>query len=156
MEAIQANLTAAGVTIPPAPVPGGNFLPFTRTGNLVYISGQIPKHTDGSVISGTVGADMDVEGGQEAAKLATVNLISQMTAACGGDLSKVRKIVKVEGFVKAASDFAAHPKVINGCSDLLVAVFGKEVGAHTRFAVGVSSLPLGVPVELCCIFEIAE
>eukprot|EP01060_Flectonema_neradi_P016269 TRINITY_DN22861_c0_g1_i1.p1 TRINITY_DN22861_c0_g1~~TRINITY_DN22861_c0_g1_i1.p1 ORF type:complete len:160 (+),score=27.05 TRINITY_DN22861_c0_g1_i1:51-530(+) len=152
--AIEAQLVKLGITVPPAPVPGGNFVPFTQTGNLVYVSGQIPKYEDGTVVTGTLGDDLDVAAGQKAAKLASLNLISQMKAACGGDLSKIKKIVKVEGFVRATPDFGAHPKVINGCSDLLVEVFGKEVGMHTRFAVGVTSLPLNVPVEICIIFEV--
>ena len=117
----------ADMSIPNPPVPGGNFVPFKRTGNLVYVSGQIPRYEDGSVIKGTLGSNISIEDGQKAAYLATLNLISQMRVACGGDLDKVKNIIKVEGFVKSTPEFTRHPKVINGCSDLLVKIFGKEV-----------------------------
>ena len=125
--AVELQLTKLGIELPAAPVPGGNFVAFTQTGNLVYVSGQIPKFPDGTVISGALGDEVDLPIGQKAARIAGLNLISQMKAACGGDLSKIKKIVKVEGFVRAVPSFDSHPKVINGCSDLLVEVFGKEV-----------------------------
>ncbi|KAJ9465986.1 Protein TCP17 [Diplonema papillatum] len=153
---VEKKLEDLGEVLPPAPKPGGSFVPFARTGNLVYVSGQVPKRADGTLThTGVVGKDLTVEEGAAAARVVALNLIAQMKAACDGDLRRVRKIVKVEGFVGADVSFAQHPKVINGCSDLLTEVFGPQVGPHTRFAVGVSSLPLGVPVEISCIFEIA-
>ncbi|KAJ9451348.1 Protein TCP17 [Diplonema papillatum] len=152
---VQARLTELGIKLHAAPKPGGSFVPFVRTGDLVYVSGQIPKGPDGTLShKGLVGRDLSAEEGYEAAKVASLNLLAQIQAACDGDLDRVARIVKVEGFVAAASDFTSHPKVINGCSDVLTSVFGPEVGPHTRFAVGVASLPLGVPVEISCIFEI--
>merc|ERR1712228_974519 len=115
----------------------------------------IPKD-DKTMLCGKLGANYSLEEGQAAARLCGINLISQMKAACDGNLDRVKQVLKVEGFVNSTEDFVDHPKVINGCSDLLVEVFGPEVGPHSRFAVGCSSLPLGVAVETGAIVEIVE
>ena len=123
---------------------------------MVFISGQISKIGD-TAIGGRLGEDLTVEQGQEAAKLSALNLIAQMKAACGGDLSRVKRIVKLGGFVQAlpSATQADIPKVINGCSDIMVAVFG-EAGRHARFAVSSPSLPLDVAVEIDAVIEIAS
>merc|ERR1712137_1200726 len=113
---------------------------------MVFISGQIPKTEDGQLLKGRLGASCTIDEGKAAARQCAINLISQMKSACDGDLDKVTKILKVEGFVNAHEDFTDIPQVLNGCSDLLCEVFGPDVGPHSRFAVGCSSLPLGISV----------
>mmetsp|Transcript_19019 Transcript_19019/g.44707 ORF Transcript_19019/g.44707 Transcript_19019/m.44707 type:complete len:162 (-) Transcript_19019:67-552(-) len=151
---IEARLAQLGISIPKAVAPAANYIPWCRMGNLVFISGQIPKTEDNTLLKGKLGANYSLEEGRAAARLCGVNLVSQMREACGGDLDKVMKVIKVEAFVNATEDFTDHPQVVNGCSDLLVEVFGPEVGAHSRFAVGCSSLPLGVAVETGAVVEI--
>mmetsp|Transcript_70907 Transcript_70907/g.178762 ORF Transcript_70907/g.178762 Transcript_70907/m.178762 type:complete len:167 (+) Transcript_70907:80-580(+) len=157
---VEKRLAELGLSIPKASAPAANYVPFTRSGNTVFISGQIPKCEDNSLLKGKLGSDgadkYSIEEGQAAARCCGVNLIAQMREACGGNLDKVKKILKVEAFVNSTPDFTDHPKVVNGCSDLLVEVFGAEVGAHARFAVGCSSLPLGVAVEVGATVEIAD
>eukprot|EP00929_Paragymnodinium_shiwhaense_P030520 TRINITY_DN17286_c0_g3_i1.p1 TRINITY_DN17286_c0_g3~~TRINITY_DN17286_c0_g3_i1.p1 ORF type:complete len:169 (+),score=31.78 TRINITY_DN17286_c0_g3_i1:62-568(+) len=153
---IEKRLAQLGVRIPVAPAAAGNYLPYRRSGTTVYIAGQLPKAEDGTMAKGRLGDSCDIKAGQEAARLCAINIVSQMKAACNGDLDKVTGILKVEGFVSCTPDFAEHPQVINGCSDFLVEVFGREIGAHARFAVGCSSLPLGVPVEIGATVEIAD
>lgn len=150
----EQKLADLGLTLPAAAAPVANYVPFVISGNLVFISGQISKIGD-TEIKGRLGEGMSVEDGQAAAKLSALNLIAQMKAACGGDLSKVKRIVKLGGFVQATTDAtqADIPKVINGCSDLMVAVFG-DAGRHARFAVSAPSLPLDVAVEIDAIVEI--
>ena len=149
----EARLAEMGEVLPDAPAPAANYVPYVVAGDLVYISGQIAKGPDGLII-GKLGADMDVEGGQAAAKVCALNLIAQLKAACGGDLDRLKRIVKLGGFVNATADFTDHPAVINGASDFVGAVFG-EAGAHARAAVGCSSLPFGVAVEIEGIFQIS-
>jgi enamine deaminase RidA (YjgF/YER057c/UK114 family) len=151
----ETRLKDLGLTLPQAAAPVANYVPFVISGNLVFISGQVSKIGD-DVIGGRLGEDLSVERGQEAAKLSALNLIAQMKAACGGDLSKVKRIVKLGGFVQALPTATAAdiPKVINGCSDIMVAVFG-EAGRHARFAVSAPSLPLEVAVEIEAIVEIS-
>lgn len=148
------KLTALGLILPEAAAPVANYVPYVISGNMVFISGQISKIGD-TLIGGRLGEDLTVEQGQEAAKLSALNLIAQMKAACGGDLSRVTRIVKLGGFVQAlpTATQADIPKVINGCSDIMVAVFG-EAGRHARFAVSAPSLPLDVAVEIDAIIEI--
>eukprot|EP00929_Paragymnodinium_shiwhaense_P050086 TRINITY_DN25245_c0_g1_i1.p1 TRINITY_DN25245_c0_g1~~TRINITY_DN25245_c0_g1_i1.p1 ORF type:complete len:158 (+),score=44.77 TRINITY_DN25245_c0_g1_i1:98-571(+) len=152
---VEKRLAQLGVKIPAAPAPAANYLPWRRSGNIVYIAGQIPKGEDGMLHTGQLGtATCDIPKAQVAAKVCAVNLISQMKTAAGGDLDKVKQILKVEGFVNATHDFGDHAQVLNGCSDFLVEAFGKEVGAHARFAVGCSSLPFGVSVEIGATVEV--
>jgi enamine deaminase RidA (YjgF/YER057c/UK114 family) len=152
----EEALQSMGLELPEAAAPVANYVPYVKSGNLVFISGQISK-IGNTAIGGRLGEDLTVEQGQKAAQLSALNLIAQMKAACGGDLSRVKRIVKLGGFVQATFD-ATHadiPKVINGCSDLMVAVFG-DAGRHARFAVSAPSLPLDVAVEIDAIVEIAD
>lgn len=152
MSAIEARLAELGVTLPDAPAPAANYVPFVVVGNLVHISGQISQ-TSAGLIKGKVGADLDVAAGAEAAKTCAISLLAQLKKACGGDLSRVVRAVKLVGFVNSPADFTDQPKVINGASDFLVAVLG-DAGRHARSAVSAVSLPLGVAVEIEAIFEI--
>jgi len=151
----ETRLKALGLILPVAAAPVANYVPYVISGNLIFISGQISNIGD-EVIGGRLGEDLTVEQGQAAAKLSALNLIAQMKAACGGDLSRVKRIVKLGGFVQAlpTATQADIPKVINGCSDIMVAVFG-DAGRHARFAVSAPSLPLDVAVEIDAIVEIS-
>ena len=155
MSTPNQNLEKLGLELPEPSAPVANYVPYVVSGNLVFISGQISKIGD-NAIGGRLGEDLTVEQGQAAAKLSALNLIAQMKAACGGDLSRVNRIVKLGGFVQALPSATAAdiPKVINGCSDIMVAVFG-EAGRHARFAVSAPSLPLDVAVEIDAIVEIS-
>ncbi len=150
---IETRLAELGITLPEPVAPVANYVPFVRTGNQVYISGQISLGADG-LVTGTLGQDMDVNAGQAAARLCAINLISQLKAACDGDLERLQRVVKLGGFVAAAPGFFDIPKVINGCSDLMVEVFGDK-GRHARSAVSCPALPLGAAVEVDGVFEIA-
>jgi enamine deaminase RidA (YjgF/YER057c/UK114 family) len=123
------------------------------SGNLIYISGQVPFKSDGKLITGKVGKELNLEEAQNAAKLCALNLLAQLKKACGGNLDKVKGCIKITGYVNSIDNFTEQPKVINGASDLISKVF-EEIGKHTRAAVSVNSLPLGVPVEVDAIFEI--
>lgn len=151
--AIDTRIDELGITLPDAPAPAANYLPFVLSGNLVFISGQISSGADG-LITGQLGRNTDVEAGRAAARACALALIAQLRAACGGDLDRVRRVVKLTGFVNATHDFTDHPKVINGASDLFAEVFGDR-GRHSRAAVGCASLPLGVAVEVEGVFEIS-
>lgn len=148
---IAAKLESLGVTLPDAPAPAANYVPFVRVGNIVYVSGQISKDDD--LITGKLGDDMDVEAGAAAAKVCAINLLAQVKAACGGDIDKLVRVIKLTGFVNSTADFTAQPQVINGASDFLVEALG-EAGRHSRSAVSAAALPLGVAVEIEGIFEI--
>ncbi len=154
MNPIDQKIEALGLTLPEPSAPVANYVPYVISGNLVFISGQISKVGD-DMIGGRLGEDMDVAQGQKAARLSALNLLAQMKAACGGDLTRVKRVVKLGGFVQAlpAATAADIPKVINGCSDIMVAVFG-DAGRHARFAVSAPSLPLDVAVEIDAIIEI--
>ncbi|MCH8466526.1 MAG: RidA family protein [Roseinatronobacter sp.] len=151
--AIDARLAELGLTLPNAPAPAANYVPFVQSGALVFVSGQISAGPEG-LICGKLGDDMTAEQGQEAARACGLALIAQLRAACGGDLSRLRRVVKLTGFVNCTPDFTDQPKVVNGASDLMVALFG-DAGRHARAAVGAPALPLGVAVEVEGIFEIA-
>ncbi|WP_299636887.1 RidA family protein [uncultured Ruegeria sp.] len=148
---IAAKLESLGVTLGDAPAPAANYVPFVRVGNIVYVSGQISK-TD-ELITGKLGDDMDVEAGAAAARVCAINLLAQVKAACGGDIDKMVRVIKLTGFVNSTADFTAQPQVINGASDFLVEALG-DAGRHSRSAVSAASLPLGVAVEIEGIFEI--
>lgn len=150
---IEAKLAELGVTLPEAPAPAANYVPYVQSGSLVFISGQISKAADG-LLTGKLGADVSTADGQKAARVCALNLIAQLKSACGGNLDRVKRVVKLTGFVNAAPDFTEHPMVVNGASDLMAEVFG-DAGRHARAAVGCGSLPLGVSVEVEGIFEIA-
>ncbi len=153
MSKVEERLKAIGVELPQPVAPVANYVPFVRSGNLVHISGQISLDASGG-IKGTVGVDVDLETAQKAARLCGINLLAQMKAACDGDLDRVVRVVKLGGFVQAGSDFIDIPKVVNGCSDLMVEVLG-DAGRHARSAVGVYKLPLGFAVEVDAVVEIA-
>ncbi|OWY12969.1 hypothetical protein B6V72_09175 [Thioclava sp. F34-6] len=151
MAKIEARLEELGIQLPDAPAPAANYVPFVRTGNQLFVSGQISNGPEG-LIRGKLGDGMDVEEGAMAARFCGLALIAQAKAAIG-DLDKLR-VVKLVGFVNSTADFTDQPKVINGCSDLMVEVFG-EAGRHARSAVSAASLPMGVAVEIEAIFEVA-
>lgn len=153
MSSIDDSLAKAGITLPEPMAPVANYVPFVQTGNTVYISGQVSIGPDG-LVKGTLGEDMDVEDGQAAARLCAINLIAQLKAACGGDLSRVVRVVKLGGFVAAKPGFTDIPQVVNGCSNVFAEVFG-EAGKHARSAVSCPALPLGAAVEVDGVFEIA-
>lgn len=146
------KLKDLGVTLPEPTKPMANYVKAVRTGNLIFLAGHGPTKPDGSNITGKVGRDLTIEQGYDAAKLTAVNLVSTLKAELG-DLNKVKRIVKVLGMVNCHSDFTDQPKVINGCSDLLVAVFGDK-GKHARSAVGMNSLPSNIAVEIEIVVEV--
>ncbi|WP_171131930.1 MULTISPECIES: RidA family protein [unclassified Ruegeria] len=148
---IAAKLESLGVNLPDAPAPAANYVPFVRVGNIVYVSGQISM--DGELITGKLGDTMDVEAGASAARTCAINLLAQVKAACGGDIDKLVRVIKLTGFVNSTPDFTAQPQVINGASDFLVEALG-ESGRHSRSAVSAAALPLGVAVEIEGIFEV--
>lgn len=151
--AIETRLAELGLTLPDSPAPQANYVPFVTVGNLVFVSGQVSMDANGFV-KGVLGDTMTVEDGAAAAKLCGLGLLAQAKAACGGDLSKLKRVVKLTGFVNSTKDFGDQPKVVNGCSDLLVEVLG-DAGRHSRSAVSAGALPFGVAVEIEGIFEIA-
>jgi enamine deaminase RidA (YjgF/YER057c/UK114 family) len=150
---IDARLAELGLTLPDAPAPAANYVPYVRSGDLLFISGQISQGPEG-LIKGRLGETMDVAEGAEAARRCGLSLLAQARAALGGDLGRVVRVVRLGGFVTSTADFTDQPKVINGCSDLMVAVFG-EAGRHARAAVSAPALPLGVAVEIEAVFQVA-
>ena len=149
---IASRLAELGVTLPDAPAPAANYVPFVRVGDIVYVSGQISNGPDG-LITGKLGADMDVAAGAAAARTCAISLLAQVRVACGGDVDKMVRVIKLTGFVNSTAEFTEQPKVINGASDFLVEALG-DAGRHSRSAVSAASLPLGVAVEIEGIFEI--
>lgn len=149
---IDARLTELGITLPPAPAPAANYVPYVVTGNLVFISGQVAV-APGEKHLGKLGSELTVEQGQKAARACALNILAQLREACGGNLDRVRRCVKLGGFVNCVPNFADMPKVVNGASDLMVEVFG-DAGRHARFAVGAPNLPAGFAVEVDAVFEI--
>nr|WP_314527428.1 RidA family protein [uncultured Brevundimonas sp.] len=149
---IEARIAELGLTLPEPAKPVASYVSFVRSGDQITISGQLSNDANGG-IKGTVGVDVTPEQAVDAARLCGLNLIAQIKAACDGDLDRVVRIVKLGGFVQAGPDFEAIPAVINGCSDLMVQVFG-DAGKHARSAVGVYKLPLGFAVEIDAIVEI--
>lgn len=150
--AVDARLADLGVTLPEAAAPLANYVPWARSGNQVFVSGQISMTAEG-IVKGRLGDDMTAEQGAEAAKLCALNLIAQVKSACDGDLDRVARVVKLTCFVNSAPGFGDQPKVANGCSDFMVAVFGDK-GRHARSAVG-ALLPFGAAVEIEAVFEVA-
>lgn len=150
---IEARLAELGITLPDPAAPVANYVPFVISGNLAHISGQVSADASG-LIKGKLGADMTVDQGAAAARACAISLLAQVKKACGGDLGRVVRLVKLTGFVNSTPDFTDQPKVINGASDLMVAALG-DAGRHARSAVSAAALPLGVAVEIDAIFEIA-
>lgn len=153
MSIIETRLAELGVTLPDAPAPAANYVPFVQTGNLVHVSGQISADA-GGMIKGKLGADLDVDAGAAAAKACAISLLAQLKVACGGDIDRLVRVIKLVGFVNSTPEFGDQPKVINGASDFMVAALGDK-GRHARSAVSAASLPFGVAVEIEAIFEIA-
>lgn len=152
MGSVEGKLQELGITLPTPPAPVASYVPFVIAGNLVYVSGQVSVDASGG-IKGKLGDTIEVEEGQAAARLCAINLLAQVKAACGGDLDRVKRVVKLGGFVNVTPDFSPIPQVVNGCSDVMVAVFG-DAGRHARSAVGVANLPLDFAVEVDGIFEL--
>ena len=152
--AVEARLVAHGIELPnPAP-PAANYVPYTIAESFVCVSGQITSLGGELQYLGRLGENMDTADGYQAARLCGLNLIAQVKNACDGNLDRVKKVIRLGGFVNSTADFTEQPKVINGASDLMVDVFGEPAGQHARFAVGVASLPLGVAVEVDGTFQI--
>ncbi len=149
---LETRLAELGVSLPDAPAPAANYVPYKISGNLIYVSGQISMQ-NGEMICGKLGDDMSVEQGANAAKVCAINLLAQAKAACGGDLNQLAGLVKLTGFVNSTAEFGDQPKVINGASDFMVASMG-DAGRHSRSAVSAASLPFGVAVEIEGIFEL--
>ena len=150
---IEARLAELGIELPPPAKPAANYVPTVRTGNLVYVAGQVPMVNGEFLYRGKLGREFSVEEGQACARLVAINIIAQLKAACEGDLDRVRRAVKLNGFVNCVPDFEEQPHVINGASALMIEVFG-ESGRHARSAVGTPGLPFGVAVEIDGVFEV--
>ncbi len=151
---IDAHLEHLGIHLPDPAAPAANYVPFVRSGKLIFIAGQISQDKDGPQYLGKLGREFKIAEGQKAARLCALNILAHLKRACEGDLDRVTRCVRLGGFVNSVPDFVDQPMVVNGASDLIVAVFG-EAGKHARAAVGVGSLPRGVAVEVDAIFEIA-
>ncbi|SMX23313.1 RidA family protein [Boseongicola aestuarii] len=149
----EQRLEEMGLSLPDAPAPAANYVPFVVVGNTVYVSGQVAVNADG-MIKGKVGADLTTEEGAKAAEVCALALLAQAKKACGGDISRLKRVVKLTGFVNSTPDFVDQPKVINGASDLFVALLGDK-GRHARSAVSAGALPFNVAVEIEGIFEIS-
>lgn len=149
---IEARLKAMAVTLPDAPPPAANYVPWVQVGDVVHVSGQLPRDKDGFV-TGKLGRELDIDAGAAAARSCAIGLLAQVRAACGGDLDRLVRVVKIVGFVNSTPDFSDQPKVINGASDFLVDALG-EAGRHARSAVSAASLPFGVAVEIEGIFQV--
>jgi enamine deaminase RidA (YjgF/YER057c/UK114 family) len=153
-ESTAAKLNKQGITLPKPTPAAGTYSPYIISGNLVFISGQVPVGPSGLEFQGKVGDKFNVDEAKAAARLCAINILSQLSAALNGDLDRVTRCVKLGGFVNSVPEFGDHPAVMNGASDLMVEVFGDK-GKHARFAVGAPSLPFDVAVEVEAIFEIA-
>lgn len=151
---VADRLADIGVSLPKPTSPAGTYSPYIVSGNLVFISGQVPLGASGLEYQGKVGTVFSVEEGKAAARLCAINILAQLSAALGGDLERVVRCVKLGGFINSEAGFGDHPAVLNGASDLMVEVFGDK-GTHARFAVGASSLPFDVAVEVEAVFEIS-
>ena len=149
----EARLAQLGLTLPPVPEPKGLYKPLVMVGNLAYTSGHLPLRSDGSVATGRLGADLDEAAGFQAARQTGLAILATLRAALGS-LDRVRRVVKVLGVVNSTPDFQRQPAVINGCSELLAEVFGREAGVGVRSALGANTLPLGAAVEIEAVFEI--
>ncbi|PVA10160.1 hypothetical protein DC366_10955 [Pelagivirga sediminicola] len=153
MGKFETKLAEMGVKLPDAPAPAANYVPYVQVGDMVYVSGQISSD-DSGLLTGKLGDDLDTAAGAAAARRCAISLLAQVKAACGGDLDRLVRVVKLGGFVNSTPDFTEQPQVINGASDLLAEALG-DAGKHARAAVSAASLPLGVAVEIEGIFQIA-
>ena len=149
----EKKIKELNIKLPEAKAPVGNYVATKIVGNLLYVSGQVSINSNGELIKGKVGIDLNTDEAYKAAERCGISIISQVKKACEGDLSKVKSCIKLTGFVNSTDDYTEQPKVINGASDLIVSIFG-EAGMHTRAAVSTNSLPLGVSVEVDAIFEL--
>jgi enamine deaminase RidA (YjgF/YER057c/UK114 family) len=152
---IAQRLAELDITLPSAPKPVASYIPTRRTGNLVHVSGQIPMRDGALIAKGIIPTHVDNDTALDCARQCTLNALACLTQELG-TLDTITKIVKVGGFVASTPDYTDHPKIINACSDLLVEIFGQTIGQHARAAVGVSSLPLGAPVEIEFIVEVSD
>jgi len=151
---IEKKLSELGITLPPAAAPVANYVPTVRTGDLLICSGQVSAIANGGeAIRGKIGAETSLEKGHEAARICAINLLAQAKAALGGNLDRIRRCVRLGGFINAVPTFGELPKVMNGASDLIVAVLG-DAGRHARTTVGVAELPFDASVEVEAIFEV--
>ena len=150
---IEDNIKKLNINLPNAPDPVGSYVATKIVNKFLYISGQVSINEKGEFIKGKVGKELNLEEGYEAAKRCALNIVSQAKKACGNDLSRIKSCIKLTGYVNSTDNFTDQPKIINGASDLISSVFG-EIGKHTRAAVSVNSLPLGVAVEVDAIFEL--
>ena len=152
-DAIEGRLKELGIVLPQAAAPAANYVPYVISGNLLYLSGQLPMENGKIGVTGHLGRDVDVAGGQRAAELCAINILAQAKAALGGDLGRIKRLIKLNGFVASTPDFVEQHLVINGASNLLANVLG-EAGKHARAAVGMAALPLNAAVEIDAILEI--
>ena len=150
---IDDNIKKLNINLPNAPDPVGSYVATKISGKFLYISGQVSINEKGEFIKGKIGKELNLEEGYEAAKRCALNIVSQAKKACGNDLNRIKSCIKLTGYVNSTDNFTEQPKIINGASDLISSVFG-EIGKHTRAAVSVNSLPLGVAVEVDAIFEL--
>jgi enamine deaminase RidA (YjgF/YER057c/UK114 family) len=150
---VDERLKSLGIVLPDAPRPVANYVPWVRSGNLVFVSGQLPLQDGVVACTGLVAVDVSADQAYAGARLCAINLVAQIRAACDGDLDRVKQVVKLTGFVASGPAFKDHPAVINGASDVMAQVFG-DAGRHSRAAVGSSSLPRGATVEVEAIFEV--
>ncbi len=152
-DAIESRLKELGIDLPVAAAPAANYVPYTKSGNTLYISGQLPMEAGKVAVTGLVGQDVDVATAQRAAELCAINILAQVKAALGGDLGKVRRVLKLNGFIASAPGFVEQHVVMNGASNLIANVLG-EAGKHARAAVGMAALPFNAAVEVDAILEI--
>ncbi|MFD0859741.1 RidA family protein [Roseovarius aquimarinus] len=152
MGKFESKLAEMGITLPEAPAPAANYVPYVQVGDILYVSGQISRDESG-LLTGKLGEDLDVAAGAKAARSCAIALLAQVKAACGGDLDRLKRVVKLGGFVNSTPDFTEQPQVINGASDLLGEALG-DAGKHARAAVSAAALPLGVAVEIEGVFQI--
>ena len=150
----ELNLKNLGITLPEAPSPAANYMPYVIVGDMVYVSGQVPFVNGGLQVTGKVGDTVTIEQAAGEARICAINLLAQLKHACGGDLSRVVQVVKLGGFVACTNDFTDQPEVMNGASNLMVDAFG-EAGRHARFAIGTNAVPRGTCVEVEGIFQIS-
>ena len=152
MSEIEHLIKKLGIEIPKPPLPVGNYAAYTKSNSLIYISGQLPLNSEGTLIVGKVGLDLTIEQGKEAARLCILNCIGQLKSAVL-NLDTIKKCIKINGYINCTKDFIEHPKLLNAASDIIVKIFGNK-GIHARAVIGVESLPLGAAVEIEAIFEI--
>ena len=151
---IAKRLESLGITLPVAAAPAANYVPYVISGNVLYLSGQLPMEAGKVAVTGIVGKDVTLDNACRAAELCAINILAQASSALAGDLGRIRRLIKISGFVASAPDFTSQHLVINGASDLLVNVLG-EAGKHARAAVGMAALPLNAAVEIDAMMEIA-